>query len=211
MSAWFDLFHPQYPVPIIARRMVILFNILLVVIPLFNVIVWSLPGTQIFTFISDQLVSVGYQPLEIFTSGGMVNPADITWTLASKIEIVLLKTIQLTPMLIGLFLLKLIFENYKKEDIFITQNAQYYRWIGALLWWDSMGVRPLCNVFSNAVVGFSHHNAHVIMVGFNVNDAGNLIKFGCSLKESFIAALMFAISYVMLEGSRLREENQLTV
>ena len=211
MSTWFDLFHPLDPVPVIGRRMVIIFNTLLIVIPLLNLMVWSSLGTHFFTAISNLRVEIGYQPLEIFTLGGMVNPADITWTLASKIAIVLLKTIQLMPMLMGFFVLKLIFENYKKEDIFITQNARYFRWIGALLWWDSMCVRPLCNVFLNLVVGFSHHSVHVVMVGFNVHDAGNLIKLGLSLTELSIAALVFAISQVMLEGSRLREENKLTV
>ena len=199
MSTWLDLFFSLGPVRVIGRRMVIIFNILLVAIPLLNFMVWSSLGTHFFTVISNLLVEIGYQPLEIFTLGGMVNPADITWTLASKSAIVLLKTIQLTPMLIGLFLLKLIFENYKKEDVFITQNARYYRWIGALLWIDGMCVKPVSNLFSSAAAGSSLHYD------------GNLIAIGFSLTELFVAGLVFAISQVMLEGSRLREENQLTV
>lgn len=193
MSTLLDLVH------VISRRMVIFLNISLVVIPLFYLITWGLLGTHFFSVISNLLVSVGYQPLEFFTLGGMVNPADITWTLASKSMMFLSKTIQLTPILIGLFLLKLIFENYKKEAIFIVQNARYYRWIGWLLWVDGMAVKPLGNLLSNAVVGSSFHDGEI------------LIKAGFSITELFIAGLVLVISQVMLEGSRLREENQLTV
>jgi len=191
MSTWLD------PVPVMSRRMVILLNSLLVAIPLLNLILWSLVGTHFFTVISDLWVSTGYQPLEISTLEGMISPADITWTVVSRCMMLLSKTIQLTPMLIGLFILRLIFKNYKKEIIFSVQNAQYYRWIGGLLLIDTMCAKPLSHLFSSIAAG-----AH---------GSGNLIALGFSVTESFVAVLVLVISQVMLEGSRLDEENQLTV
>ncbi|MDF1827878.1 MAG: DUF2975 domain-containing protein [Legionellaceae bacterium] len=184
-------------VPAMSRRMVIILNILLVVIPVIYLSLWSLAGTSFFSMISNLLVSAGHQPLEIFTSGGMINPANITWTLTSKAMILLSKIIQLTPMLIVLFLLRLIFKNYKQNNIFVVKNAEYYRWIGALLLIDNFGAKSLSCFFSAIAAGVYHRE--------------NLSGVGFSLTEALIAILVLVISQVMLEGSRLAEENQLTV
>jgi len=182
------------PIPVISRRMIIFLNIALVVIPLFNLIVWSQAGTHFFTGISNALVFLKFHPLEVPILGGAVNPSDIQWTTAAKGVMLLSKTIQLTPLMIGLFLLKLIFKNYKKEDVFVVQNAQYYQWIGYLIFIGSMA---------------SYVSKMLVTSAFHYN--GQVVNYDFSLTTGFIALLVLVISQVMLEGSRLREENQLTV
>ncbi len=201
MNTWKDFFLCLDPIPVISRRMIIFLNIALIVIPLFNVIVWSLPETHFFTTMSNIMMFLG-QPLEISTSGGLVNPSITPWTLASKGVMICSKLILLMPWIAGLFLLRLIFKNYQKGDVFIVQNAQYYIWISYCIFIHALVTGPMSKMLViHASDGILHFNKHLVY----------LFNAGIDATAVFVGLIVQVISQVMLEGSRIREENQLTI
>lgn len=186
-------------VSIISRRAIFILNGCMIAIPFVVFMLWMGPELAI-SKILVKVFGIFKLSLHVISVNGLiVNPIDPQLSFSVKSLLVLAKMIQLAPTLMIMFILKLIFENYKNDVIFVVQNANYYRWIGFLLAIDTIFVKPISVMLSSMVYA---HSFTIITLETCFNDAEG---------KMFLAVFVLLISQVMLKGSALQKENELTV
>lgn len=138
----------------------------------------------------------------IYTPEGLVNLGKVNWTPLSKIIGFCGQTLGSLPFFISLFILKRIFRNYQKGDIFITKNAHYYKYLGCLFFLDALLVKPINEMMLVISATFSNPPGHRYMS----------LSFGIPHMEAlFCGILVLVISWVMKEDSFLQEEQIFTI
>lgn len=175
----------------ISSYLLVIFNLLLIALPLFVIITWYFIDTYTIWQLSLGILQNPFQLQD-----------NVSWTLLYKIIGAIGHIISLLPLFLSLFILKSIFQNYKNGEIFSTSNAIHYKRLG----W-------LC--FLNALLANPVGNGIMIMSTTLSNPPGerclNIIFGYPSLEGLFCGAILIVISLVMVEASKLNDEQKFTV
>jgi hypothetical protein len=171
-----------------------LFDVLIAALPIWLVIQW------IFVIGDDSPINLlsGFPNLYTHFSTGI-----------ERAEIIDINTVHWdgTSRFIGFLslsfiMLRSIFRNYKKGQIFTSANAIYYKYLGYLFIINALLIQPL----SRAII--------VYAMTFT-NGPGNRsisLTFGTDNIENIFCGLMIiVISWVMLEASKLHDEQKFTI
>ena len=182
----------------VSSYLLILFNLLLIVLPLFIVSLWLFIDTAPFK----QALSQGLFFDLIKTPEGPINLSQVKWTPMTKLMGFIASLVGLCPLLLGLFILKPVFQNYGKGEIFNIFNARHYTYLGWIFFLNALITVPLSDMLMTLAVTLSNPPGHrFISIGFGTPN----------LEALFCGALVIVISWVMLEGHKLQEEQKLIV
>lgn len=185
----------------ISSYIIKIFDILLIIIPLTLAIQWVFITTK--TAGAPAIInSLGFFEKMILTPEGYVNLSDVKWTLPLRLLGFISEIIGLLPFLISLVILKSIFKKYKKREVFSTSNAEKYKKLGWLALLEALIIKPLSNTFLIVAVTLSNPPGHRYIT----------INFGTpNLKVLFLGVLIIIISWVMLEASKIHNEQKFTI
>ncbi len=182
----------------VSRYFVVVFNVLLIFLPMFVIIQWLFIDTGTIKNLLDQ----GFLQKPISTPEGYVNLSTIQWSFLAKFTGLLAQSIGLLPLFLSLFVLKTLFLNYQKGDIFSTINARHYRYLGWLFFLDALIAQPLSNLLMVLAVTLANPPGHRYIS----------LSFGTpNIEALFCGMLVIVISWIMLEASKLHDEQQFTV
>ena len=182
----------------VSSYLLIVLNFLLITLPLLSVMTWSLIDTELVR----NLIAKGVLFTPLQTPEGLMTLAEIKWSLVSKTIGFFSEIIGLLPFLLSLFTLKLLFQNYQRKEIFTVRNARLYRRLGLLLFLDALVAMPLQNLLMILAVTFSNPPGHRYLT----------VSFGTpNMKPLFCGILVIVISWVMLEASKLQDEQKFTI
>ena len=181
-----------------SRYLLVIFNALLIIVPLFVSMQWLLINTVPIKYLLDQEIL----QKAILTPEGYTNLSTIHWTFLTKIIGLVAQGIGLLPLFLSLFVLKLIFRNYQKGEIFSTINANHFRRLGWLFFLDALIAKPLSNLLMVLAATLANPPGHRYIA----------ISFGApNIEALFCGLLVIVISWIMLEASKLHDEQQFTV
>ncbi|MBA3815066.1 MAG: DUF2975 domain-containing protein [Parachlamydiaceae bacterium] len=182
----------------VSRYLINVFNTLLVYLPVSVVIQWLFIESDLIK----NLIGEGFLQKPISTPEGYVNLSTIHWSLLSKATGFLAQSIGLLPFFLCLFVLKSIFLNYQRGDVFSTINARNYRYLGWLFFLNALLAQPLSNLMVVLAVTLANPPGHRYIS----------LSFGSpNIEALFCGMLVIVISWVMLEASKLHDEQQFTV
>ena len=174
------------------------FNVLLIALPLCIVIQWLFIDTSMLK----NLLAEGIIGRPIQTPEGCVNLSTIHWTTLSKNIGLSADIFGLIPLFLSLFVLKSIFRNYQKGEIFTITNAKHYKHLGWLFFFDALLVKPISDLLMALAVTFSNPPGHrCLSLGFGAP----------SIAAIFGGILVIVISWVMIEGSKLHDDQKFTI
>ena len=169
----------------VSCHMVKVFNILLIANPLILLLQW-----------------LCLFKTEISTPEGLVNLSNVAWTLPLKTLGFFAGLIGLMPFLISLFILKSIFNDYQQGKIFSVANAQKYKKLGWISFIDALIIKSCSNSLFVLAVTLTNPPGHrYLTFGFGTQN----------LKALFLGALLIIISWVMLEASKIYDEQKFTI
>ncbi|HUX80632.1 MAG TPA: DUF2975 domain-containing protein [Alphaproteobacteria bacterium] len=182
----------------VSAYLIWIFNILLIAIPFWIITIWVLiEWTPFKTLLAQGFIS---KPIE--TPEGIVNLANLKFTTLSWSIGLASALIGFIPIFLGIFVLKHLFLNYQKGNIFSLKNAQQYKYLGWLFFLDGMLVKPLCNMLQILSATLSNPPGHRYLS----------LNFGTpNLEVLFCGLLIIVISWVMAEGYKLQEDQSLTI
>ncbi len=180
----------------VSAYLVTTFNLLIITLPIACVFLWLFIDT---TWIPQSIVQ-GFAPLQ--TPEGTIHLNDIAWTPLSKMFALGSHVIEQLPFFIGLFVLKSIFKNYEKGNIFSTENAHSFKQLGWLFLVQACIAKPLSDMLFVGAATLSNPPGHrYISFGFGTPN----------LESVFCGVMMIVISWVMLEASKLQDEQSFTI
>ena len=174
----------------------------------FNIILWSYPIllTLLWT-LKDwapirALVNIGMLRNDVLTPEGMVSLSSLTLTPLSWSIGYMAAIVGFMPLFLGLFVLKRLFQNYKRGSIFLLENAQKYKYIGGLFILNALLIKPLSDMMMVLSATLSNPPGHrYITVDFGTPNVEDII---CGL-------LVIVISWIMAESYKLKEDQTLTI
>src|SRR3990167_5541419 len=182
----------------VSTYLLVVFNVLLITIPLITVIQWVFTEVKI-TDVTDTINFFGLFERTIQTPEGYVNLSSVHWTPLLKTLGVSSDILGLLPFILSLFVLKSIFRNYQNGEIFSKINAIYYKRLGWLCLLNALIVESLSNTLLILTVSFTNPIGHRY-----IN-----IHFGTpNLKALFFGVLLIVISWVMLEASKINDDQK---
>ncbi|MBX9976811.1 MAG: DUF2975 domain-containing protein [Alphaproteobacteria bacterium] len=189
------------PIQKVSRLLLTLFNILIVGLPLLTVTRWFFIETKI-TDVSPFLNFFGLFEQVIQTPEGFVNVSTVPWSALTKFIGFSSDIMALLPLIFGLFVLKALFRNYQKGEIFSTTNARHYRILGALFFLDALLIKMLSNTLIILAVTLNNAPGHRCLN----------IQFGTpNMEMLFCGILVMVISWVMLEASKLHDDQKFII
>lgn len=182
----------------VSRYLLVVFNALLILIPLCVIVQWLFIETgPIKNLIKQEFL----QP-PVSTPEGYVNLSSVQWSILAKIIGFVAQSVKFIPLCISLFILRSIFLNYQKGEIFNTMNACRYGYLGWLFFLDALIIQPLSNLLMVLAVTLPNPPGHrYITIGFGTPNVEAL----------FCGVLVVVISWIMLEASKLQEEQKFTI
>jgi hypothetical protein len=182
----------------VSSYLLITFNVLLVALPLCDIIQWFFIDTGTIK----NLLAQGIVGKSVQTPEGYVNLSTVQWTPFSKTLGFSADILGLLPFVLILFGLKSIFRNYQKGEIFSTANARYYKYLGWIFFFDALLIRSLSNTLMVLAVTLSNPPGHRY-----IN-----IQFGTpNMKSLFYGIIVIVISKIMLEASKLHDDQRFTI
>lgn len=185
----------------ISSYLLIVFNVLLIALPLYVLIQWLFMEIKT-TDVPSSINFFGLLERVVQTPEGIVNLSTVHWTPLLKILGCSADILNSIPLILSLFVLKSIFRNYQKGEIFTTANATQYRRLGWLFFLDALLIKPLSDTLLILAVTFTNPPGHrYLSVGFGT----------FNMTALFCGILVIVMSWVMLEGSKLRDDQQLTI
>jgi len=185
----------------ISSYLLVVFNILIVMIPLFLTVPWIFISLKT-TDVPDVINFFGMLEKTIQTPEGYVNLSNISWTPLLKLLGFCADLIAALPFLISLFLLKKLFVYYRDGEIFNVRNALIYRKLGVLYLIDALFIKS-----------FSQTLMILALTMTNPPGARYLsISFGTpNLSSLFYGGLVIIVSWVMSEANKLHDEHKFTI
>ncbi len=181
----------------VSSHLLLIFSILLSTVPLLTMIQWIFISTKT----SDVSDVIKFEKT-IQTPEGYVNLSNVSWTPLLQLLGFSADMIGLLPFLISLFILKAIFKNYQKGEIFSVRNAIQYRRLGVLLLLDALLIKSLSQTLMVLAVTLTNSPGHRYLT----------ISFGTpNLTSLFYGILVIIVSWVMLEASKLHDEHKFTI
>lgn len=174
------------------------FNILLVVLPTVEALQWLLIDWGPV----QPLIAKGLLLKPVETPEGIVNLETRQWNSLSKSIGFMGGILGVLPLFLSMFILKSIFRNYRKCEIFTLHNARHYKYLGWLFFLDALIAKSLGNMLMVLAVTLSNPPGHrYITLGFGTPNIETL----------FCGVLVIVISWVMMEASKLHDEQKFTI
>ncbi|MBA3814475.1 MAG: DUF2975 domain-containing protein [Alphaproteobacteria bacterium] len=182
----------------ISSYLLVIFNILLVVLPLSLLILWFFIDVDPIK----EAIKHGLLFGPVDTPEGIVNLGTIKWYPLTKFTGFMGSLLGILPILLGLMILKTIFRNYRKGEIFNITNARQYKYLGYLFFLDALLTKPLSDMLQVLSVTFTYPpGLRYISIGFGTPN----------MEALFCGILVIVISWVMVEGYKLQEEQKLII
>ncbi len=187
----------------ISAYLLVAFNVLLISTPLLIVIQVLFIEAEITD--ADVTAAINFFGLlekMIQTPEGYVNLSMVPWTPFSNFLRFISEILGLLPFMLSLLVLKSIFRNYQKGEIFSTTNAIHYKKLGWLFFIDALIVKSLSHTLMVLAVTLTNPPGHRYIT----------VHFGTpNLKALFYGVLLIVVSWVMLEASKLHDEQKFTI
>lgn len=134
--------------------------------------------------------------------GSTLDLNTVHWTPLTKGMTVLAHLFALLPALMGLFLLRGILKRYVDGDIFNTQNAKGYNHIAWLFFIKAILIKPLsASLEVMAATWFNPPRQFLITISFGTPN----------LELLFYGVLVIVVSWVMLEASKIHDEQKFVI
>ena len=185
----------------ISSYLLMVFNVLIVVIPLFLTVQWIFISLKT-ADISNVINFFGMLEKTIQTPEGYVNLSTVPWIPMLKLLGFCADLIGALPFLISLFFLKRLFAHYRDGEIFTRMNALLYRKLGLLYLMDALFIKSFSQTLMILAVTMTNPPGHRYLS----------IAFGTpNLSSLFYGALVIIVSKVMLEASKLHDEHKFTI
>lgn len=182
----------------ISSYLLIIFNLLLIGLPFLIGSLWLFMETAPLK----EAISEGLFFDSVRTPEDVVNLSMVKWDPLTKVIGFLASLVGLLPILLGLFVLRPVFRNYGKGEIFNIFNARHYKYLGWLFFLDALITKPLSSMLMVLAITLTYPPGHrYIQIGFGTPTLGSL----------FCGVLVLVISWVMLEASKLQEEQQFVI
>ena len=183
----------------ISSYLLVIFNIILVYLILNPTLFWMFIDADSVKnlFNGDWGHGFGWESTSLLanTPDGPVNMLSVKWTALSK-------AIGTLPTFLGILALRSIFKNYKKGDVFNVINAIRYRYIGWLFILSAFIAKPISGGLLTFATTYSNPPGHRYLT----------LSFGTvDLEPIFFGVMIIIISWVMLEASKLQEEQKFTI
>ncbi|WP_010300732.1 DUF2975 domain-containing protein [Candidatus Odyssella thessalonicensis] len=160
--------------------------------------IWCLMDTNLIR----ELIGQGVLFDPVSTPEGMVNLANVKWTLTAKLTAIAGEIIGFMPLYLSLFLLKKIFLNYSKGQIFLKENATFYKRLGLLCIVDAMLAKPLNSMLMILAVTLSNAPGHrYLSISFGTLNLGKL----------YGGLIIMVISWVMYQACQIEEDQRHTI
>ncbi len=180
-----------------------IFNVLLLTTPLIIILQWLFIETKVADappFIN----FFGILERTISTPHGYVNLSDVAWTLPTKFVAFGSDILRILPFLLSLFVLRAIVKNYQKNEIFSTKNAVHFKKLGGLFLLNALLVKSLSETI--LLLGVSFTNPPGLGLRYLT------LSFGTpNLEALFCGILLIVFSWVMLEASKLQDDQKFTI
>lgn len=185
----------------ISSYLLLIFGVLLIAVPLLSIIQWIFISTKT-SDVSGVINFFGIFEKTIQTPEGYVNLSNVSWTPLLQLLGFSADIIGLLPLLISLFILRAIFKNYQKGEVFSIRNAIQYRRLGILFLFDALLIKSLSQTLLVLAVTFTNPPGHRYLT----------VSFGTPhLTYLFYGILVIIVSWVMLEASKLHDEQKFTI
>jgi len=170
---------------------------------LLNFIILALPVYIIFRWIfTDATFILPYEASSIHTPSEMINLDQVAWTPLSRLIASCAQLIEIAPFLGILYFLSKVFHCYELGEIFTTNNARCYYQIGKLLFFDALLAQPISGGLWVAAATLSNPVGHrYISISIGTPNVMALL----------MGLLVVFISWVMIEGSKIQDEQQLII
>lgn len=168
-----------------------LFLTIFVAIPVSHILSWSTLGKN--SDLTSYFFIFNFVPLSLKILHPLTGGQKFLGFLISGIEILIIQVV--------VFYLIQLFKLYQKAEIFTLNNVRYFKKIGFLLLFSQL-FKPICQALLSFVLTFKNP-LELRVVAFDFTETNICILIA--------ACLMILISWIMVEGCQLREEQQLTV
>ena len=185
----------------ISTYLLLILNGLLIITLLFTIAQWSFISPKT-SRVLDAGNFFGLFERGIKIPGGYIDLGHISWTPLLQLSAFGADMLGLAPFLISLFMLKAIFKNYQKGEVFSVANAIFYRRLGALFLFDGLFIKSLSQTLMTLLATFNNAPGHrCLSISFSTPNFVSL----------FYGVLVIIVSMVMLEASKIHEEQKFTV
>jgi hypothetical protein len=171
----------------------VIFQITFVVLPIITVLAWLNASEPLLSIKSQSIIDLiprGYKMLHPFTT-------------MTKLMGFLVTLIPLSIELFVFYALIKLFRLYEKGEIFALENVDYIRKIGYALLLGQL-LKPFYDVLISITLTWNnklHGGLRIASITFDQTDLGIVL----------ISLLVILVSWIMMEGCKLREEQQLTI
>lgn len=182
----------------VSSYLLIIFNILLVFIPLSLLLLWLYID---YGPIKEAIEhGVFFEP--VHAPRGVINLAKLPWDPLTKFIGFMGNLVGILPILLGLIILKSIFRNYRKGEIFNITNARQYKYLGYLFFLNGLITSPLSHMLKILAVTLTYPTGpRTIVIGFGTP----------TFESIFCGVLVLVISWVMVEGYKLQEDQKFII
>lgn len=179
----------------LSSRLLQVLNIFLVIFPAMITLGWLLIDAP---FIKS-LIQSGLFLQPVATPEGMVYLHSVNWTFLSKSLGLLGQWVGFLPFFLSFFVLKKLFQNYQKGQIFNFANAISYKQLGWLFFWDALLAKPISQLLMVLALTISNQPGHRYLH----------VSFGTpNLEALFCGGVVILISWVMAEASQLHDDQK---
>ena len=170
-----------------------LLDFLIIALPVYIILRW------LFT---DAILLFPYEASEIHTHKEMISLDQVAWTPLSRLIASCAQLIAIIPILGIIYYLSKVFHRYALGEIFTMNNANYYYRIGILLFLDALLAQPISGGLWVAAATLSNP----------VGQRYVSMSIGTpNVMAVLMGLLVVFISWVMIEGSRIQDEQQLII
>jgi hypothetical protein len=176
----------------------IVFQFLLYYLPLHTVFKWIFINAD---FMGSMFAWIIFVPA-FNGPEGEVFFRDVEWTPLTKFIGLSADLLALLPIIISLFALIRIFKHYQQGEIFNNSNARYYRLMGWMFIFDGLIAKSFSQSLMTLAVTLNNSSGHRYIT-FGIHSA--------NFEALFCGAVIIVISWVMLEASKLHDEQKFTV
>jgi hypothetical protein len=173
-------------------------NFLIISIPIVMILTWTFMDTETMKM----LITHGLTQAIQVPEGGYVEMNQVHWTTLSKFVGFISGLIGYLPVFLSLLCLRKIFSNYKKTEIFNSGNAKHFNTLGWLFFLDALLAKPISGGLMVTAITLTNPPGHrYITLGFGTPN----------LQAVFCGVLVIVISWVMMEASKLRDEQRFVI
>ncbi len=184
----------------------IVFQIIFIALPVLSIISWIYAPDELVLlagFVKLNAIPSNYSGMHVFTAQGIPEKAILhTLTAGEKILGFLASTLPMMVQMFILYFLIKLFDLYEKGEIFSIQHVRYIRNIGYALLVGQLIIEPIYQFATGVILTIHNPPKHSFAsITLDQTNIGILL----------MAFLLILISWIVVEGCKLREEQQLTI